>query len=933
MVGDAIVGRADEVQAVHRFLDRIGGEGCALVLAGGPGIGKTIVWQHALAGAAGRSVTRLSCRPVETEAKLAFAALADLLEPVADLVLPEIPAPQRTALEVALLRAAPEGAPPNPRAVATAVLSMLRRLTERGPLVLAIDDEQWLDRASAEALAFALRRLGPRPLGVLTTLRLEADPAHDALGLDAAFAGRIERRLLGPLSASALHHVIRQHLGQVFPRPTLHRLTETAGGNPFYALELARALLDDGGPVEPSAPLPVPATLADLMARRLDRLAQRHRHVLLLASAAAAPTVTLVHELAGARAGAEGLARATQARLVEVHDGRVRFAHPLLAAAVYRAAPAATRREVHRQLATVAAPEERARHLALAAVAADEAVARVLDDAAILARRRGAPEDAAELQEQAARLTPPDDASARRRRTIGAAEHLYHAGNLERARDVLDGVLAEGPADDERSAALLILARIRAHEGGYAEAHSHLTEALSRSTAPQARVEIAIDLAHAMFSMGDVSGAVNTGREVLGEAEHVGDDGLLARLLALITVGESLTGLGTDWRRMARALALEDRSRGGQLMLSPTVLAGLMESYEGRLSAADARLAEVCAWATDRGEESSLAFLQATRSWIAWWRGDLAGAVQHAEDLLVLSQQTSSVAGRVIALLHRSRARGTAGHVAEARADLADARALSANMAYPMALLFLNATDGTLALWFGDARHSLDTLSPLWPAIEQLGLNEGPLVYALCDAIEASIELGNHVQADDWLERLHRYIPDRDRPWAVAAVLRCRSLLAAASDDLGAALAAAGEAVRRWQLLEMPVEHGRALLTLGQIQRRRGERRSAREALERAQAIFRAHGADLWAKRVAAELRRIPARRAASDDLTPTEEQVATLAAAGNTNLRVAQMLFMSPKTVEANLSRVYGKLGIRSRAELGARMAARRTAMPGTGD
>ena len=376
MVGDAIVGRADEVQAVHRFLDRIGGEGCALVLAGGPGIGKTVVWQHALAGAAGRSVTRLSCRPVETEAKLAFAALADLLEPVADLVLPEIPAPQRTALEVALLRAAPEGAPPNPRAVATAVLSMLRRLTERGPLVLAIDDEQWLDRASAEALAFALRRLGPRPLGVLTTLRLEADPAHDALGLDAAFAGRIERRLLGPLSASALHHVIRQHLGQVFPRPTLHRLTETAGGNPFYALELARALLDDGGPVEPSAPLPVPATLADLMARRLDRLAQRHRHVLLLASAAAAPTVTLVHELAGARAGAEGLARATQARLVEVHDGRVRFAHPLLAAAVYRAAPAATRREVHRQLATVAAPEERARHLALAAVAADEAVAR-----------------------------------------------------------------------------------------------------------------------------------------------------------------------------------------------------------------------------------------------------------------------------------------------------------------------------------------------------------------------------------------------------------------------------------------------------------------------------------------------------------------------------------------------------------------------------
>ncbi len=153
----------------------------------------------------------------------------------------------------------------------------------------------------------------------------------------------------------------------------------------------------------------------------------------------------------------------------------------------------------------------------------------------------------------------------------------------------------------------------------------------------------------------------------------------------------------------------------------------------------------------------------------------------------------------------------------------------------------------------------------------------------------------------------------------------CRSLLATARGDLDAGIAAAEDAVLRWRQLEMPIEFGRALLVLGRVRRRRGERRLAREALTEAAAIFRAHGAKLWAERATEELSRIPIRRGASDDLTPTEEQVATLVGAGRTNREVARTLFMSPKTVEANLTRIYRKLGLRSRAELGLRMLERR--------
>lgn len=926
MAGPEIVGRGDELGAIDPFLDGLVHAAGALLFEGGPGIGKTTVWRRAVERAASRGYTVLVCRPVEAEAKLAFASLADLFDPVADAALPQLPEPQRRAFEVALVRATPDGTPPSPRAVAMAALSVLRWLGQTAPVVLAIDDQQWLDRASAAALAFALRRIGERPVGVITTARDEHDGPRDPIGLEAAFGDRLVRRRLGPLSASALHHVIREHLGHVLSRPTLRRITETSGGNPFFALELARALGDPEASPGPGEPMPVPDTLASLTARRLERLPASARGVLQLAAATVNPTIALLRRAAGVDEADDALAHAERARIVELHGGHVRFAHPLLAAAVETSATPGERRALHARLASlVGDPEQRARHLALATAAADETVARALDEAATIARRRGSPDVAAELQEQAARLTPADDAAARRRRRAHAAEHAFHAGDLAHARAWAEAVLADGAAGHERVPSLHVLGRIRGQEDAFADAIAHLEDALIHCEDPLARVAIRLDLAYMTYNGGDVHRALEVNRTTVVEAERVGDRGLLASALAVEVIGRFMAGQGSRPSDMDRALALEDRGRECQMMLRPTAMAGMLAVYEARLEDAETLLRSACDWAQANGEDSGIPFLMFNRSRLAWLRGDLETAVALADDALMLAGQIGSNRLRTLALVHRSRAHATRGDVVDARADLAEARELIASTGNMPAIPWLLASEGLLALALGDAQAAADALAPLVALVEANGVREPMQAYYLPDALEALIRLGELERAASLLDAFAERARTLDRPWAIANALRCRSLLAAARGDLDTAIAGAEEAVERWEPIGMPVELGRALVVLGQVRRRRGERRLAREALERARGLFAASGARLWAERADEELRRIPIRRAAGDDLTPTEARVAALAAEGRTNQQVAKALFMSPKTVEANLSRIYGKLGIRSRAELGARMAAKK--------
>jgi len=924
MTGE-VIGRTSELEAVDRFLEGLVAGPRVLVLAGEPGVGKTTVWRQVAERAAARALTVLSTRSVETETKLAFAGITDLLEPVVEALLPQLPEPQRAALEVALMRTSPPATPPNARAVAMAVLSALRVLGSAAPVVLAIDDVQWLDRPSADALAFALRRLPDRRVGVAATLRIEGARRPDPLGLDALPPDRIERLRLGGLNLSALHHVLRAHLAHVFPRPVLQRIAAASGGNPLFAIELARALLDAGARPGPGDPLPVPDTLAGLVSHRLDRLPARTREALLVAAAQPAPTVERLRELLGDDVVA-ALGAAERARVVELRDGQVRFMHPMLASVVYSSAAPETRHGIHRRLAALAtAPEERARHLAVAATQPDEQVASALDAAAVLARQRGAPDAAGEMQEQAARLTPPADAAASRRRLARAAEFFGRAGDRGRARGLLEEVLAGAPPGRERAEVLRLLGEIRYNENSLADAIGLLEDALAQADVPSVAVPIQLDLVVIYYSVNEIERAFALSERALAAAESAGDPGLLADAVAMSVMAKFIVGRGMDHEQLARAIALEDRERSGQLFMRPSALAAMLALYEGRLGESSTRLRELDAWATVRGEESELILLLLNETSLEFLRGDFAVALEFAERALLLSVEAGSETMQGFALMHRAAARGCRGNVAGAREDFTAGRALMEATGYASGFLLIGAALGLFELSIGDPAAAERALAPLADVVQALAVAEPFNVRFVPDAVEALIASGQLERAQALLDPFATRAHELDRGWAIVGAARARSLLLAARGELDDAVAIAEAVLPRAEQIEMPLELGRALLVLGQLRRRRGERRAARHALERAEEILRAIGAPLWAERARAEQRRMPAPRRAPDELTATEERVAELAAAGRTIREVAQALFISPKTVEANLTRIYGKLGIRSRAELGAHMAERR--------
>jgi AAA ATPase-like protein len=402
-----IVGRQPELGAVERFLDETARAPSGLLFDGEPGIGKTHVWAAGVRAAEERGYCVSVARPAGTETQLSFAALGDLLAPFLDEVLPRLPVPQRRALEVALLLSEPQGRPLEQRAVATGLLGALRVLTDASPVVVAIDDLQWLDAASARALEFASRRLELERLGILAAARVEgldesASWLTSALGDD-----RLSRIHLAPLSRDALSRLLRSRLAVTFSPATLHRLYQVSGGNPFFALEVARALQSGTAELGPGGRLQTVGEIQHLIGDRLTMLPAETTQALAAAAALPRPTVKLVGSAIDSEVNL-ALRPAVEAGVIELCDGQIGFAHPLLASAAYGGLEATARRSMHRRLAAIVGEaEERARHLALAAEGPDESVAAALDEAARGARARGAPEAAADLGEQALRLTPP----------------------------------------------------------------------------------------------------------------------------------------------------------------------------------------------------------------------------------------------------------------------------------------------------------------------------------------------------------------------------------------------------------------------------------------------------------------------------------------------------------------------------------------------
>jgi DNA-binding CsgD family transcriptional regulator len=917
-MGGVVLGRDSEQERLNRFLESLQEGSAACVLEGEAGIGKTALWREGVDRARAASVRVLWCAPAEVEAALSYSALADLLVGVEPDVLAALPAPQRGALEIALLRAGAGDAAASQRAIATATVSLLGSLAAVTPLLVAVDDVQWLDRPSARVLEFAVRRLADHPVGFLVSLRTPTDGSVP-LGLDRAVAGeQFERIRVAGLSAGALHQLIKARLGGTFSRAGLLRLHSATAGNPFFALELAESLLRAGVPAAGEA-LPVPDDVRELVAARLRRLPASTRDALLFAAASPNPTVGGLRDAmrVSSRQMLTRLARAEAAGVVVVEGETLRFMHPLFASAIYAAASTDERREAHRRLAALALnQEQRARHLALGAEVPDGAVASTVAEAARDVRRRGAPDAAAELAELAIRLTPTDEPDTHDRRALELAYYLAEAGDTEPARIVLLTV-ADRPGPLQ-ARALLDLAGLDYWGEGSAPAIARCEQALAaasgeRALAAVCHAEMAV---YCDFDAARSERHAQTALDLLdGEGDNADPDTLIDALLGAARASLVL-GRGLPQHLVDRAYECESRAEtsihrsrvGGQL--------GQWLKYIDDFAGSRARLEEALAQAGQEGDESSTPNVLMHLAQVECWSGNWPLASRYAEESFELAEQVAQNFGgppamRALVDAHRGnveRARFTV----ESRLDVVQPIAIPL---YLRALGFLEFSLGNLA-----AAESL--LSRAVENAESFGIREAGVYRVHADLIEALIGTGNLDRAEAVLEDFEEQARKNRVAWSLATSARCRGLLLAARAELDAAERSLEDALHEHERLPMPFEHARTLLALGLLQRRRNERRRADELLTKALAIFEELGAPLWTARTRREVRPLGGRPTSRVALTPAEQRVADLAGSGLTNRQVAAALFISPKTVESSLARVYRKLEIRSRAELGAHNA-----------
>ena len=904
-VTSELVGREQELRSIAELFEDLPAEPVALVLEGEAGIGKSTLWLAALQLARERGLRVLSSRPAEAERGLAFAGLGDLFDEVLELVLPALSPPRRRALGIALLVEEATGAA-DPRALGVAVRNALEVLSTDQALVVAVDDVQWLDPSSDAALAFGLRRLQGN-IVLLLARRLGESAAP--LQLEGAIAAdRVERARLGPLSAGAIHKLLQDRLGRVFARPTLIRIHEASGGNPFYALEIARALAPD---VDPTRPLPVPETLEELVDARLAGLPGATREALVLASALGNPRLKL---LLAAGADADALDPALEARVVESEDGTIRFTHPLLASVLYQGLSAGERRRTHRALAEVVVdPLERARHLALSTEQPEREVAATLEAAAVLASARGATVVAAELGEHALRLTPAEELGDEHRRTIAAGRAHMAAGEAERARR-LGRSLEERSLDGERRAETLVFLS-DLESGRMPERIALRREALRQRSLPaELRLVIHQRLAlETRFTEG-MPAAMKHALEAVALAPEVGDDALRAGALAVLAQTRFIAG-NRDARRLAEqadelAAAAGDfeRRRLAGFCLSHILV------WSADLGRARQRLEALDREGADRDERVS-AQARWYLSLVELWAGRWAFAAEHAELSRELSLQydrddvegPQNVFPIGLVAAHRGQLDAAREHAERGRALAEGQGAL---------LPGLQALCGLVDAWESDPAAAIEHFETAERTADVAGWCEPWLFWWRADYAEALIELGRLDETGLLLARWTQDATRLGRAWVLAQATRSGGLLAAARSEVEEAVSLLERAAAASADVGDPFGRARALLALGVVRRRVRQKRPARDAIEAAVGILDECGAARWAEKARGELGRIGGRRR-EEGLTAAEQRVAALVAEGRTNREVAAALVLGERTVETHLTRIYAKLGVRSRTEL----------------
>jgi DNA-binding CsgD family transcriptional regulator len=920
-----VIGRGSELGRIGRFLDDVAGPS-ALLLEGEAGIGKTTLWEWGVRAAASSSRRVLRTRAGSTETTLSFAALGDLLDPIVDDVLDELPEPQKTALDAALLRVRPDGSAPDRRAVSLASLGALRVLANEGPVLLAVDDVQWLDVPSANVLRFAIRRLTDEPIGIIATLRI-GEATGDPLELGRAFpGGRVQRVSVGSMSLPELAQLIRDRLGEQLPRPAIERIHQVAGGNPFFGLEIARELVRLGMP-EAGSSLPIPENLRELLDVRLEALPKTTRLVLLTSAATPRPTEALVRAASGLGPRTDAaLARATRAGVISVEGGRIGFAHPLLASSVYGAASPDERRDVHRRLSDhVDDREEAARHLALAASAPDATVAEALDEAASIAGGRGAPQSAAELSDLARRLTPPSDVEGSIRRMVDAASYHFDAGDDSRAKALLEEAIEGARSEHERAGLRYRLASVSWMDMRRVQ---ELCEFALEGSGDDLDLRAAIHehLAWVWIYRGDLRKAWSHATASMESTGNDSDPGIGADVFSTFGMVEALMGrpsqsfMAEAERRHQVAIVGVAGIQATTFTAAPTChglqllwagdLAGARDILQGELRAHEERGRYIV-------RDEALAYLAELECRAGNW--DLAD--RYASEAFEIDVESARLSGRGHMLFPKALTAAHRGRVDEARS--------AAEEGVRRCLEYEDLLDvschrwvlGFLELSLSEPAAAMRHLQPVLEYLDTLASAEPCIILCLPDAVEALVALGRADEAGDLVDRLEEQGREMDRPWARATALRGRGLLLAHRGAVLEAIDVLDEALREHELARQPFDRARTLLIKGEAERRAKQKKPAQTSLEEALAVFDDLGARLWSQRARAGLERTGGS-GGSGQLSPTERRVAELVAEGRTNKEVAEALFVSVKTVEANLSRIYHKLGVRSRSELTRRLA-----------
>jgi DNA-binding NarL/FixJ family response regulator len=890
-----IVGRDTELARVDAFLSASSGDTRALAIRGEPGIGKTTLWRHAVEASrqAGRQV--LLTRPAEEERLLVLGGLVDLFE--------------GTEIDTATFRSND-----NPIDRGRAVVAALRQVAESGPALVAIDDVQWLDPASGRALRYALRRLDVEPIGILTASRIVDEQGEQLPVTKLLPPGRSEALELRPLDLASVHGVLRRH-GISIPRPALRRIHEVSEGNPLFALELARDVRER--PASAPRGLELPGSLQDVILERLKAVPEELQPTLEVTSALGR---TSVAELRAALPDTDVerllITAGEHALLAVGADLEVRFAHPLVGSVVYERLDPFARRSVHARLARLTTdPDLRARHLALSTDEPDAAIAREVEEAAERARANGAPDLAAELAAHSLRLTPSDEHASRRRRAQAEVTYLASAGEVGRALALVDRLIEGLPPGPERGAVLVQRAQLEDDDLDASEAL--LVVALDDAgddRALRGRVLDQLGWLRGVFR-GDLDAGIEAGREALEIAVGTGDRQFEMSAAAGLSNMTALAGR-PQIDLMLRAVEIEAEIGRPPLWVGPRVLLSEQLLWAGDLAQARDLLETANAEAEQARNERwrpyglyDLAAVESAAGNLAradTLLRDAVEAARDAEDTHVESWIFYRLA-LVATWLGRADQARSAAH---RRLETATKRGERPGIARARSVL------GLLALSEGNVEGAATELAEAARLLDETGFAHPGAIPALPDAIEALALSGEVDRARELLDRLEQQAVAVGGDWPPASAGRSRGVVLLADGDAARAAKLLGHAAATFEHLGYRPDAGRALLLQGRALLRGGRRSAAAESLADARALFAEIGAALWEARAAWDLDRAAPGRTAGD-LTPTESRIAHLVADGLKNREISQALLMSVATVEAHLTRMYRKLGIRSRSEL----------------